>query len=360
MDQDTDVVDLPRFRSARDAALDMGLEGTPHKAYCVYTKHTVNNGRSNPHFLFLTDRHPDQDCYTSFICSCGNAVRCGVPCRHFWAVYTTRQEAGFHLGMVNDLWFRSAQPVREHVHVFAFQGTSVPPIDHCRPLCRILQPNEPSDDSELCIGDAEGVRTIYSRMRLFGNLLGVAKKAIEAVVESGNDVQSAALSSYLAAIAAGGGTDLPRAEQQGSLPAAVRPPPSHRGKGRPSGSLNRVRPATLTTTTRDSTGRLAAASDCPTASLQPNEYREPLAGMDANVVMSQAGESAPPYAEDQAIACSQSIAGKPPAVPRKRPTCKACGEVGHRSTNRQCIRHREHRGQPASQENRQETSAGTC
>ena len=74
-------------------------------------------------------------------------------------------------------------------------------------------------------------------------------------------------------------------------------------------------------------------------------------------------QPAPPHVDDQAIACSQSIAGKPPVVPRKRPTCRACGEVGHRSTNRQCIRHlehREHRGQSVSQENRQETSADTC
>jgi len=36
-------------------------------------------------------------------CTCGSGVRCGVPCRHYWAVLCCSTAATFHRGLVNDL-----------------------------------------------------------------------------------------------------------------------------------------------------------------------------------------------------------------------------------------------------------------
>lgn len=338
MDMDTDVVDLPRFRSVREAALELGMASMDHKAFCVFTKHTVNGGKSNPHFLFLKDKNASMGCYTNFVCSCGNAVRCGVPCRHFWAVMVnTTGHAAFHVGMINELWFRFTQPLRDNHQLYAHCGAAHAHIDFCRPLRHMVDTTGDSSGVTFIEGDPEAVRSRYTKMREFGQYLGVAKRAIEAVIEGNDNMLKAELMEYLQDLAHGDGG------------SEIRNPPKVRGKGRPAGARNRPKSSsqvvasggaenigTASWITQDE-GR---GNEVQVVSHMRHAQREPLSEIITNAEDSQAG-SQQAYSHlqhyvDEHIDNSQ--AGMPPIPPRKRavPTCQACGQVGHRSNNGAC------------------------
>lgn len=334
LDLDTDVVDLPRFRSVREAAEKLGVSEVEHRSFCVYTKHTVNNGRSNPHFMFLTNKHPEIDCYTSFMCSCGNAVRCGVPCRHFWAVLLSCPQAAFHLGMINDLWFRAAQPLRDDLQVFAFSGPSGS-LYHCRPLYHIVEVDDDNNLTETP-GDPAAIRARFSEMREIGELLGVAKRAIQAVVGMRDADRRKELKQYLNVVASDG---LP-VRQTHQLATN---PPIVRGKGRPRGARNKPRAALQGTRIMVSE---AAAVDEASVGWEPIA-RPALSELEPNVRVQQS-QADSMHVQQQGYHTAKGgdeqdvqelrVACRPPTVPRKRaePTCKACGEIGHRSSNGNC------------------------
>lgn len=336
IDDDADVVDLPRFSCIKEAIADLGLRDAAENdftCFCVYTKHTINNGRSNPHFLILKDEIPGSQCFKDFICTCGSSVRCGVPCRHFWAVLLATPAAAFHFGMINELWFSQAPPAMEQeLQLYCFAGASHT-FMHTRPLYTVVQPTSLDDAGQpiLC----PDARHAVSKMRLYGNLMGLAKKAIEAAVEGGRSV--ADLESYLSRFG-DPCAPAPSTAQNIGNPQIVR------GRGRPAGAPNKTKTHALqtktvadvvstdpihiaTTSVRGLEAETQADSDMAAGVDSAREYdRLPLTQMDGNL-----------FAE---ALCSQAAPPRPPLVPSKRTrsvsTCGACGSVGHTRRSRLC------------------------
>ena len=107
---DPDISDHPRFQTAGEilAALPQHQQDNTH-CFQVKILHTLTDKPTSPHYIILHDKLEGRDCYRSHSCTCGSGVRCGVPCRHFWAVIRGTTLASFHKGLVNDLWFKTAQ-----------------------------------------------------------------------------------------------------------------------------------------------------------------------------------------------------------------------------------------------------------
>ena len=141
LDDDQDLVDLPRYTSAKSAIKDLH-DASDTKVFMVYTKMSVNKGMCNPHFVILKNKLPGADTYRDFVCTCGSSVTTGVPCRHYWSVYCESGSCAFHQGLVNDLWFREAQPLRQDIKLFTCDKIENRSFVHTRPLSAIASPNE--------------------------------------------------------------------------------------------------------------------------------------------------------------------------------------------------------------------------
>jgi len=86
--EDPDLADHPRFQTAEElcgAVLAHQRAGV--RCYRVTLLHTVidNNRTRNPHYVLLYDKMEGREASWQHVCTCGSGVRCGVPCRHFWA-----------------------------------------------------------------------------------------------------------------------------------------------------------------------------------------------------------------------------------------------------------------------------------
>jgi len=65
LERGADLAGLPRFSSITEALADLHLTSAAsaaHALYVIYTKCTINNGRSNPLFVLQKDKVQDQDC----------------------------------------------------------------------------------------------------------------------------------------------------------------------------------------------------------------------------------------------------------------------------------------------------------
>ena len=60
-------------------------------------------------FMILFDKLDRRESNLQHVCTCGCSIRCGV-----WAVLRSTTTATIHEGLVNDLWFRKAQPLNKH------------------------------------------------------------------------------------------------------------------------------------------------------------------------------------------------------------------------------------------------------
>ena len=112
---DPALVDLPRYRSAHE----LNSTNRDQKILCATLRWNLNGHLKIPHFVVLTNP-ASNGVYTNFWCSCGSSIRDGIPCRHYWAAILSEQGhlAAFHLGLVNDLWFKEAQPRSEELQLF--------------------------------------------------------------------------------------------------------------------------------------------------------------------------------------------------------------------------------------------------
>eukprot|EP00873_Tetraselmis_striata_P017459 jgi/Tetstr1/437723/TSEL_026377.t1 len=81
--------------------------------------------------------------------------------RHFWAVFINFGRGAFHLGMIHELWFRQAQPM----------------------LANAGEDEADIGALHLQLGDHNHVRDRIGKMAVYGELLGAAKRAIQAVVD---------------------------------------------------------------------------------------------------------------------------------------------------------------------------------
>lgn len=344
-DLDTDLMDLPRYKTVREliASLGTDAESSPI-VFMVVTKHTMNAGRTNPHFVVLTDAVPERlSRHSGFHCTCGSAVRCGVPCRHFWAVLLSSPLAGFHFGMVNELWFCSAQPMIATHKLYAFDGLAEEDYiqadftSHAMAATRAAVSCEPAER-------VEAMRLDISKKREYGNLLGKAKKLIETAVESG---RAADLATSLDAILAGVVSAPPTAPVTGlchpqvtSAPIILNPEVA-KPRGRPPGAKNKQRmlsqqcvAAHVQTSQPVSTHGEGGAN--VSASTLPRSH------MHTSCVVGQheRGPGRPPLADitEEVIVPSQCSQGGP--VAKRKRTCKACGGEGHRRDNVNCPMYR--------------------
>uniref|UniRef100_A0A7S1SSS1 SWIM-type domain-containing protein n=1 Tax=Tetraselmis chuii TaxID=63592 RepID=A0A7S1SSS1_9CHLO len=101
---DPDLADHPRFQTADELrAAAPAHQQEDVRCFEVNIMHTITDKTTNPYFVLLHDKVEGRECYMCHTCTCGYGVRCGVPCRHFWAVLRSSSEATFHQGLVNDL-----------------------------------------------------------------------------------------------------------------------------------------------------------------------------------------------------------------------------------------------------------------
>ena len=118
--QEPDLRDLPRYKTLQQVMDSNGiLPDADTFPALVRLKHTIQ-AVSNPQFVVLTDKVEGKGCYHGYLCTCGSTTRTGVPCRHFWAVLQHLPDVAFHFGMVNDLWFKKAQPPQESLQLYSF------------------------------------------------------------------------------------------------------------------------------------------------------------------------------------------------------------------------------------------------
>ena len=173
-----DIMDLPRYTSIREFlnSLDESMR-EDSEVYCVRVKHSCDHGRSSPHFVLLTQKLKDTQKYANYTCTCSSDVRCGVPCRHFWAVYTNTSCATFHESSVNELWFREGHNNHNDGQV----NRSAPPIHYVQSI---------DDDDNVFIAEEQTQAYVQTQNRqAYGDLLGEFKATVQYLFDNGLDHQ---------------------------------------------------------------------------------------------------------------------------------------------------------------------------
>ena len=270
-----DLVDLPRYQTLEEVVAACDLRDINYTAFVVNLNHTIEAQTRNPHFVVLKNGQ-STDCCTDFLCTCGSSVKIGIPCRHFWAVLiSVPGVAGFHMGMINDLWFKVAQPSLSTLKIFSYSSSPTQEqleIEFNRPLFN----GKPGEASPVSEEELQATQQRLSRQRTFGKLLGMANKVVEASVEEDCvDALEEVLQSFL-----------PGAP---SKPEGVSNPPVAKAKGRPKNSKN---------------------GSCASLVVSSNKRQR------------CSGERSQPFA----ATASQSQAS---ALPRSGPRCSGCGVEGH-------------------------------
>jgi len=183
---DADVLDLPRMKTASHLLRALPTKHQQHaKIYKLVLLHTITNKPTNPQFVILFSKLEGRQAYKDHVCTCGCGVRSGVPCRHFWAVLRSTTTATFHQGLVNDLWFKHAQSITEEtimLHTYDDPKKSVLCVPFVRQIYAL--PDLVSDDMH--IQATEELSKDISLKRIWGTLLGEAKKAIERAIKTNN------------------------------------------------------------------------------------------------------------------------------------------------------------------------------
>ena len=317
VETDPDVLDHRRFETAAELRSSLGDTATGEvKIYQVDILHTVTAQLCSPHFVVLHDKVSGREAFKAYLCTCGSGIRCGVPCRHYWAVLRHSTAPAFHRGLVNDLWFKTSQPVGVSIvnmHLFDDPEAPRQETEYYRPMYA-AGPGDAANPEE--VGEQlEELARDLSLKRKWGTLLGEAKKAIERALQTGaEDGLYATLRGF------GGSTGAPSmppsqlASRGGLLPGGptvqVRNPEVVRGKGRPKGTI-----------------RVGAGSSTVPPRRQP---REPLRSVAVNIPEREVGEasngSAP--AASGGAQPSDGEAAARPAAPRKRlRKCGCCGRM---------------------------------
>ena len=302
---DPDIVDAPRYLAASDLqAAISDQHNVDVRMFTVKILHTVTDKPTNPHFVILYDKIQDHEAYKSHMCTCASSIRCGVPCRHFWAVLRATTSAAFHGGLINDLWFRTAQtlslaPIK--VHTYDKPGSPIIETLYKRPLYPFLLSNT---DNEESIPHDLMAKNLTNK-RLWGTLLGEAKLAIErAIATKSHDGLYSTLKGFSAGCLGAMETgDI-------AIAAVVRNPAVVQGKGRPKNAPNR-------------------GNDTQAGSKRPApRHRQPLGTPDQNAASQMGGEegSVPTASEEGNTANTIASTKKP----RTR-QCGNCGLSGHNS-----------------------------
>ena len=318
VETDPDVLDHRRFETAAELRSSLGDTATGEvKVFQVDILHTVTAQLCSPHFVVLHDKVSGREAFKAYLCTCGSGIRCGVPCRHYWAVLRHSTAPAFHRGLVNDLWFKASQPVGVSIvnmHLFDDPEAPRQETEYYRPMY-VLSPGDGYPEE---IGEKmEELARDLSLKRKWGTLLGEAKKAIERALQTGaEDGLYATLRGFGES---SGGPSMPPSLltsrgglQPGGPTVQVRNPEVVRGKGRPKGSI-----------------RVGAGSSTVPPSRQP---REPLRSVPVNILERELGDhdeasngSAP--AASGGVQQRDGEAARPAARSRKLRKCGCCGRM---------------------------------
>ena len=141
--------------------------------------HLVNPNTS--HFICLLDNG-------TFLCTCMAFKTLGYPCRHFYRVMTLTPIARFHIGLINNCWYKESLQERS-ISSYEFIVISKLPSkeNHILPS-RFPRPDS-IDTIQLessQVGDVE-VSKVISKKRKFGELFGLGRKIITDVIEDGDE-----------------------------------------------------------------------------------------------------------------------------------------------------------------------------
>ena len=307
---DANLLDLPRFKCLTEV-IEANDVDDGYMALLATPRHTHAGHLKNPHWLLFSNKN-DAGVYSSFYCTCGCSIRCGVPCRHFWAALLSPAcfPIGFHFGQVNDLWFKAAQQPTAELQLFSYSSASDQQqlIEFSRPLFAAAtaraaaaaaaaasteEGNPPAPEQA-----AQDPRLQLSQKRAYGELLGLAKKAVEAALAGGSE-KSVTLRTMLQHFVPGGESGATSLANPALIQHKGRP---RKGKGKPNTP--------------------AAASQRPAqlAALPPLARKR---------AQSSQAENVPP-ATGQDL--QRQDAPAPPHEPKRRnpPTCGICGSLGHR------------------------------
>ena len=208
--------------------------------FVVKILHTITTGPTAPHYIILFNKIEGRECFQEHMCTCGTGVRTGVPCRHFWSVLRSTTCATFNCGLVNDLWFKAPQALgQSQTLLFAFDSPSPPSATV--ETDRTLYHNQGLVDSGVQIldetTDEAELRTLISAKRFWGIMQGLAKKAIETSILTG---QQTALQAVLTSFAGGNGRQASESGTLAIMAGCDRPvvanPDRVKTKGRPNGT----------------------------------------------------------------------------------------------------------------------------
>ena len=180
---DADLADPPSFVAAHQFASSHKLCDGNSVVYTVKAQAAAET-RGAPQTLILYGADETSGVFTRFYCSCGYSVRGGVPCRHFLAaVRTPFTKAGFHLGVINELWFKKPCTVAPVVHYHVPDVSPIPDTaDVLIPPLQALVPGSVPMQAEGF--DAVEISKL-SEARSFGILLGESKDAAQAAMDHG-------------------------------------------------------------------------------------------------------------------------------------------------------------------------------
>ena len=316
VETDPDVLDHRRFETAAELRSTLGDTTTGEvKVYQVDILHTVSAQLCSPHFVVLHDKVSGREAFKAYLCTCGSGIRCGVPCRHYWAVLRHSTAPAFHRGLVNDLWFKTSQPVGVSIvnlHLFDDPEAPRQETEYYRPVYA-LGPGDANPEADIGEQMQELARDL-SLKRKWGTLLGEAKKAIERALQTGaEDGLYATLRGFGGS---SGGPSMPASltSRGGLLPGGptvqVANPEVVRGKGRPKGTI-----------------RVGAGSRTVPPRSQP---REPLRSVAVNLPERELGEEASDGSAPAASGAAQDSDGqaaRPAARSKKLRKCGCCGRM---------------------------------
>ena len=133
------------------------------------------------HFICLLDNG-------TFLCTCMALKTLGYPCHHFYRVLTLTSTARFHIGLINNHWYKESLQER-NISSYEFVVISnlpskenyILPSQFSRPdSIDVIQPESSR------VGDIEASKVI-SKKRKFGELFGLGRKIITDVIEDGDE-----------------------------------------------------------------------------------------------------------------------------------------------------------------------------
>ena len=117
----------------------------------------------------------------------------GYPCRHFYRVMTLTPNARFHIGLINNRWYKESLQERNISNYEFIVISSLPSKENHILPSRFLNPNfidniqtDTIQTGSSRVGDIEVLKVI-SKKRKFGELFGLGRKIITDVIEDGDE-----------------------------------------------------------------------------------------------------------------------------------------------------------------------------